>query len=118
MSKNVFEDFLYSIKRNIVYRNMVRWKRNNTTVPASAIKRVKPEFQDLARQMYIRRSFEGSDIFVDLYWYLKRSENIKHEDYIYYRCNWTVAKKIIERVESRELPERINQMFDNNASKS
>lgn len=111
MSNNFIEDFIYRFKRDIAYRRLISWKTNNNSLTTAAMKKIKPELQHEAKEVYIRRSIEGGDIFVDIYWYIKRSKNTPHEDYIYYRCNWTVAKRIVGKVENQELPERVNAML-------
>ncbi len=112
MSSNFFEDIIYNIKRTRIHRKLERWKTENTGLMPSAYKKIKPENQEKAKSVYVRRSIDGTDIFVDIYWYIKRSKRYTHEDFIYYRCNWTVAQKIINRVENNELPERVNSFVE------
>lgn len=103
-----------SLRRRILIPYFLKWTHRYKNLKPEAYKIVKPEYHEAARKLYIRRCFEGGDIFVDLYWYIKKSENERHVDYIYYRVNWTVAKRLIRKVETRELPERINLALDGN----
>lgn len=112
MGNNFIEDFIYNIKRDITYKKLLRWKKNNTGLNANAMRKIKHEHLDKAKGMYIRRSIEGSDVFVDVFWYIKRSEHTPHESYIYYRSNWSVVAKVITRVENNELPAQVNAFFD------
>lgn len=112
MTQYLIEDFFLGIRRNFLKQSLIKWKRTNKKLKPEALKAVKPEYKNAASKMYIRRCFEIGDIFVDLYWYIKPSEEERHVDYIYYRCNWTRAKKLIKKVETKELPERINYAFD------
>lgn len=112
MGNNFIEDFIYNIKRDLTYKKLVRWKKKNTGLNANAMKKIKPEHLSRVKNMYIRRSIEGSDVFVDVFWYIKRSEHTPHESYIYYRSNWSVVAKVIARVENRELPAQVNAFWD------
>lgn len=94
----------------MIYRSLMRWKRK-TTLSEATLRSVKPELREKVSQLYIHRSVQGGDIFVDIYWYIKRNKNTPHEDYIYYRCNWTKAKQVIAKVEKTELPARITKFL-------
>lgn len=111
------EDLFFGLRRRMALNKLVAWKRRHTRLYPAAYKVIKPEYHDAARQMYIRRCIEISDVFVDIYWYIKRSEHRHHEDYIYYRCNWKEINRVINRIENRELPERVNLFFDKSNEK-
>lgn len=109
------EDLFFGLSRRWAMNRLISWKRSHKKLYPAAYKLIKPEYHEAARKMYIRRSIEISDVFVDIYWYIKRSEHTHHEDYIYYRCNWKDTKRVINKVETRELPERVNEFFDKKA---
>lgn len=111
MSNGYIDDFIYAIRRWYVYRSLLRWKRK-TGLLEKAYGNINTEHRNAAKQLYIRRRIDGADIFVDIYWHIKKSENTPHFETIYYRCNWLSAKRVIDRVEKIELPERINLFFE------
>lgn len=111
MSNGYIDDFIYAIRRWFIYKSLLNWKRK-TGLFEKAYGKIKPEYRNNARQLYIRRRIDGADIFVDVYWHIKKSENTPHFETLYYRCNWLSAKRFIDRVEESELPERINTYYD------
>lgn len=96
-----------------MYNKLRAWKKKHTDIYPASYKNIKPEFREKAKHFYIRRSVEATEMFVDIHWYIKRSEHTPHEDYIYYRCEWSKVQNLINRVEIKELPKHINSMLEN-----
>ena len=68
MSQNIIHDFIFSIRRRFIYEDLRRWKKKNTRIYSAAYKVLKTEHRDAAKDMYIRRCIDATDMFVDVYW--------------------------------------------------
>lgn len=111
-SKTLLDEFIYAVRKSLIQKRLERWKSKHKRLYPEAMQKIHPEFRDFAASLYIRRSVQASSsMFVDIYWYIKRSEHSHHMDYVYYRCDWTNTKYIINSVELKELPEHINTMI-------
>ncbi len=54
---------------------------------------------------YIKRNVEETELYYDVYWFVKRSASSHYIDSIYHRCDKTMLRDMIRRVEEKELPE-------------
>lgn len=67
----------------------------------------KEELYKGKEDLYIRRVSRLHDIYVDLYWYVKKDKSSSHEDFVYRRCAYEMVRENVESVEENELPNAI-----------
>lgn len=58
---------------------------------------------------YIHRSYQGTDVYVDLYWFIKKDKDTKHCESIYRRTDWNHVKDTVEHVENKTLLRTIKE---------
>lgn len=95
--------------RFFVKRRLSKWKKLSPT----KIMKKDAEWEDILAQksFYIHRTYKATDLYIDLFWYIKPSKEVKHVDYIYERCSWTRAKEVLEEAEGKKLPRIIKEVL-------
>jgi hypothetical protein len=59
---------------------------------------------DLETSFFVKRGFDETELFYDLYWYISKAQGHSHIDSITRRCPQETAIKVIKYVEKHELP--------------
>lgn len=101
---NIFKYF--AKKRTMRFLKM--WERNTDV---DHVDRMERRDAYAAKSLYIRRRFETTSVYVDIYWHIKKDRNTPHTDTIYRRCSWNKVKKTIQEVEYFDLQHAIKQYF-------
>lgn len=55
----------------------------------------------------VKRRFDATDIFVDLYWSISEKGNHENHDSIYQRVSWERLETVLESVENNDLPDTL-----------
>lgn len=110
---------LDKIRRSLAIRKLKTW-HGSMSAPAkknifkyeNGVDRIyTQEFSEALEHMCVKRHYEYTSVYVDVYWYIKPSKNIHHVYTIYYRASWDEIKKTIKSVERHELPRAMYYAF-------
>lgn len=52
----------------------------------------------------VKRSYESTEVFIDLYWNIYQKEDPSNADTIYQRVSWERLTSMLETVENHDLP--------------
>ncbi len=66
---------------------------------------------------YIKRKAEETELYYDVYWFVKPSATSRYVDSIYCRCDKTMLCDTIHRVEEKELPELLARLSSTDIQK-
>lgn len=60
---------------------------------------------------YVKRKYDATEVYIDLYWHVRTNPDAEHSlDFIYQRCRWRDARKVIHDVEHHQLPHLLRRL--------